>query len=71
MTLTRRAIQFVIECVAGALLAGVILGAAVPLLSRRGLMPASPWDGLIVWGTIALLIAAATLRPKGALRRRD
>ena len=71
MTIFRRAIQFVVECVVGCLLAGVVLGAGVPLLMRYGLVPPAPWNVVMFWGTLVLLAAAVTLRPKGSLRRRD
>ena len=71
MTLIRRAIQFVVECFVGVLLAGVVLGAGVPLLSRLQMVPDSPWNAVMFWGTVLLLVAAVTLRPKGSLRRRD
>jgi len=70
MSLARRAIQFVLECVVGILIAGVVLGAAVPLLRQNGLMPDWPWNGVILLGTTAGMVAAVTLRPKGSLRRR-
>jgi len=70
MNSTRRIVQFVGECVAGVMIAGVVLGAAVPLLSNRGLMPGWPWNGVMIGGTMALLVAVATLRPRGSLRRR-
>lgn len=70
MDLTRRVIQFVAECFIGVLVAGVVLGAVIPLLSGRGLMPDWPWNGVLVLATLALLVSMATLRPKGSLRRR-
>jgi len=71
MTRFRRAVQFVAECIVGCLLAGLVMGAAVPLLGRNGLMPPAPWNVVMFWGATALLVAAVTLRPRGSLRRRD
>jgi len=67
----KRAIQFVFECVVAFLIAGVVMGATVPFLSRRNLVPDWPWNAVMVWGTILVLVAALTLRPGGSLRRRD
>lgn len=71
MSLARRASEFVVECLVGILLAGFTLAVAVPLLTRHDLMPDAPWNALVVWGTILLLMAAVTLRPRGSLRRRS
>jgi len=71
MSPIRRPIRFVLECLVGFLLAGLVLGAGVPLLSRRNLVPDWPWNAVMFWGTVLLLVAAVTLRPHGSLRRRD
>lgn len=70
MSRSRPANQFVLECFVGILIAGVVLGAAVPLLSQNGLMPGWPWNGAILLGTMAAMAAIVTLRLRGSLRRR-
>jgi hypothetical protein len=68
MGVTGRVLQFAVECVVAFAIAGVLLGLAVPFLSRAGWMPGYPWNAALILGLMAFLIGVATLRPGGSLR---
>lgn len=64
-----RSTQFVLECLAGLLAAGAVLGAGIPLLH----LVADPIPRaaalVLAWGVPLGFILLATLRPGGSLRR--
>ncbi|HSL20893.1 MAG TPA: hypothetical protein VK886_05115 [Vicinamibacterales bacterium] len=64
-----RGVQFLIECAAALLAAGILLAAAIPLLHL--VVEPVPRAALqaLVWSVGALCLMLATLRPGGSLRR--
>lgn len=63
-----RLIRFLVETLAGVLLAGLVLGAAIPLLhGYLEQLPRMVFQATIL-AVLAACVLAATLRPGGSLR---
>ena len=65
----KRALQLLLEVVAGFLVAGVVNALLIPFLRYLDRMPQYPWNAVLVIGVMFGMIALATLRPGGSLRR--
>ncbi len=64
----RRLIRFFLETIVALIAAGVVLGAAVPLLHTvLEPLPRLLFQ-VLVWTVVAACVLAATLRPGGSLR---
>lgn len=64
-----RVIRFLLEAFAAILLAGLLLGATVPLLHTYLEPVPRPLFQVLVIAVLAGCVLAATLRPGGSLRR--
>jgi hypothetical protein len=58
------------EILIGIFVAGVVLGVAIPILIRTGVIAEGGIAGVfVIAGTLVLAICAVLLRPGGALKR--
>ena len=69
MAVVKRGVQFLLEVLVAFLVAGIVLGLLIPGLTYLDRVPRYPWNAVLYSGALLAIVAAATLRRGGSLRR--